>query len=173
RFAECLPQLETMVSDSSIRVAFQATLSLGEFKNNTVIPALVKALELHGQSSWFRTAVLSSKAGSGIDLLKTLEKNSFFKDAAPWKTNFFETYSNVIGARNDNGQIVSLIGNLTQPSIANSASLQAAGINGLVNGLEKPEGLDASLKEKLKNISAVAKNNIARAIQDLKQLYAK
>lgn len=35
------------------------------------------------QSSWFRTAVLSSEAGSGIELLKTLEKNSFLKISLP------------------------------------------------------------------------------------------
>ena len=173
RFAGCLPQLEAMVNDSAIRVAFQATLSLGQFKDNTVMPALAKALALHGQSSWFRTAVLSSEAGSSIDLLKTLEKNSFFKDASTWKTNFFEIYSNVIGARNDKGQIVSLLDHLAQPSIANTAGLQAASIKGLVKGLEKPEGLDAATKEKLKNISSEADNNTAKAIQDLKELYAK
>ena len=173
RFPGCLSQLEEMVNDSAIRVALQATLSLGQFKDNTVIPALAKALELHGQSSWFRTAVLSSDAGSGIDLLKTLEKNSFFKDVSPWKLTFFETFSNVIGARNDKGQIVSLLGNLTQSSVANTTGWQAVSIKGLIKGLEKPEGLDVSLKEKLKSISSEAGSNTAKAIQDLKGLYAK
>lgn len=173
RFPGCLSQLEEMVKDSVIRVAYQATLSLGQFKEKTVIPALAKALELHGQSSWFRTAVLSSEAGSGIDLLKTLEKNSFFKDASPWKSDFFDTYSNVIGARNDKGQIVSLLGSLSQPSIANTAGLQAAGIKGLIKGLERSEGLDASLKEKLKAISSEAGSNNTKVIQDLKELYSK
>src|SRR5699024_4683968 len=31
RFPDCLPQLESLIEDSSTRVAFQATLSLGEF----------------------------------------------------------------------------------------------------------------------------------------------
>jgi len=173
RFSGCLSQLEEMINDSSIRVVFQATLSLGEFKDNTVIPALAKVLELHGERSWFRTAVLSSEAGSSIDLLKTLEKNSFFKDASPWKLTFFETYSNVIGARNEKSQIVSLLDNLSQPSIANTAGLKEASVKGLIKGLVKPEGLGASLKEKLKSISSEASGNITKAIQDLKQLYAK
>jgi putative membrane-bound dehydrogenase-like protein len=173
RFPACLSQLEEMINDSSIRVAFEATLSLGEFKDNTVIPALAKVLELHGESSWFRTAVLSSEAGSSIDLLKTLEKNSFFKDASPGKLTFFEAYSTVIGVRNEKGQIVSLLGNLSQPFIANQAVWQEAGVKGLIKGLEQPEGLDASLKDKLESISAAAKSNIPKAIQDLKQLYAK
>ncbi len=173
RFPGCLSQLEEMVNDSSIRVAFQATLSLGEFKNNSVIPALAKALELHGESSWFRTAVLSSEAGSSIDLLKTLEKNSFFKDTSSWKLTFFAACSNVIGARNEKDQIVSLLDNLSQPTIAKTAGWQEASVKGLIKGLEKPEGLDASLKEKLKNISSEAGSNVTKAIQDLKELYAK
>ena len=171
RFSACLPELEAMVSDSSIRVAFQAILSLGQFKDNTVVSALAKALELHGQSSWFRTAVLSSDAGSGIDLLKTLENNSFFKESEPWKIKFFETCSNVIGARNDKDHILSLINNLIQPSVANTAGLQAAGIKGLIKGAERTEDLNDSLKEKLKTINTESHSDISKAIQNLKQLY--
>jgi putative membrane-bound dehydrogenase-like protein len=169
RFPSCLSQLEEMVNDSSLRVAFQATLSLGQFKSNSVAPALAKVLDLHGQSSWFQTAVLSSEAGSGIDLLKNLEKNSFFKEPEPWKIKFFEIYSNVIGARNDKDQIAVLIDNLTQPSIVNTAGLQSAGIKGLIKGVERREDLDSSLKEKLKNISLESDRDISKAIQDLKQ----
>ncbi len=173
RFPSCLSQLREMINDSSIRVAFQATLSLGQFKENTVIPALAKALELHGQSSWFRTAVLSSETGSGIDLLKTLEKNSFFKDASSWKLKFFETFSNVIGARNDKSQVAGLLSILAQPSLSNTAGWQSASIKGLVKGLEKSKGLEGAAKEKLKTISSEAGNNASKAIQDLKEIYAK
>lgn len=86
---------------------------------------------------------------------------------------FFETFSKVIGARNDKGQIVSLLDNLTQPSVANAAGLQAVSIKGLLKGLEKSEGSDTSLKEKLKSISSEAGSNTTKAIQDLKGLYAK
>ncbi|MEO8416491.1 MAG: PVC-type heme-binding CxxCH protein, partial [Ginsengibacter sp.] len=173
RFPGCLSRLEEMINDSSMRVSFQATLSLGEFKDNTVITALAKVLELHGESSWFETAVLSSEAGSSIDLLKTLEKDSFFKDTSSWKFTFFETYSSIIGSRNENSQIVNLLGNLSQPFMANQAGWQVAGVNGLIKGLEKPEALDTSLKDKLESVSATAKSNIPKAIQDLKKLYDK
>lgn len=169
RFPDCLSQLEVMINDSSVRVAFQATLSLGQFKDNTVIPVLAKALELHGQSPWFRTAVLSSDAGSGIDLLETLEKNSFFKDTTLWKLSFIETCSNIIGARNDKSQVSGLLNMLSQPSLANTTGWQSAGIKGLIEGVEKPDGMDASLKEKLKAISSEAGSNTAKAIQDLKE----
>ena len=173
RFPDCLSQLAEMINDPSIRVAFQATLSLGQFKDKAVIPALAKALELHGQSSWFRTAVLSSEAGSGIDLLKILERNSFFKDASSWKLNFIETCSNVIGARNNKNQISGLLSLLAQSSLSNTAGLQSASIKGLVEGIEKSAGLENSLKEKLKSISLEAEGNVPKAIQDLIELYAK
>ncbi|MCK0133544.1 PVC-type heme-binding CxxCH protein [Arenibacter sp. S6351L] len=173
RFPDCVSQLAEMINDPSIRVAFQATLSLGQFKDKAVIPALAKALELHGQSSWFRTAVLSSEAGSGIDLLKILERNSFFKDASSWKLNFIETCSNVIGARNNKNQISGLLSLLAQSSLSNTAGLQSASIKGLVEGIEKSAGLENSLKEKLKSISLEAEGNVPKAIQDLIELYTK
>ncbi|MFK5973883.1 MAG: HEAT repeat domain-containing protein [Flavobacteriaceae bacterium] len=173
RFPSCLSQLKEMIHDSSIRVAFQATLSLGQFKDNTAIPALAKALELHGQSSWFRTAVLSSAAGSGIEFLKILDKNSFFKDASSWKLKFFETYSNVIGARNDQSQVSYLLGILDQPSLSKTAGWQLASIQGLVKGLQNSKEMEASLKEKLKTILSEAKSNVSKAIKDLEDLYAK
>ncbi|WP_449371717.1 PVC-type heme-binding CxxCH protein [Arenibacter catalasegens] len=172
RFPSCLSQLEEMINDSSIRVAFQATLSIGQFKDNTVIPALAKALELHGQSPWFRTAVLSSEAGSGIDLLKSLEKNSFFKDSSSWKLKFIETCSYVIGARNDKSQVFGLISILDQPSLSYSASWQSAGIKGLLEGIGKSEGLGDTIKEELKTIGSEAESNAAKAIRDLKIMYA-
>jgi putative membrane-bound dehydrogenase-like protein len=172
RFPACLSQLEKMVNDSAIRVAYQATLSLGQFKDNSVAPALAKSLELHGTSSWFRNAVLSSEVGSGTAFLKTLENSGFFKDILSWKTGFFETYANVIGNRNDKGQITGLLDALSQPSIANAKGVQAAGIKGLVKGLERVKDLDASIKEKLKTISSEAGSDANKAIKDLKELYA-
>ena len=172
RFPDCLPQLEEMINDASTRVAFQATLSLGQFNDNTVIPALAKALALHGESAWFRTAVLSTEAGSGIDLLQTLGEHSFFQDAASWKLKFFETCSHIIGARNDKGQVFDLLSILTQPSISNTPKFQSAGIGGLIKGLEKAEGSEDALKEKLKTIGSEAESNSVKAIQDLKKMYA-
>jgi putative membrane-bound dehydrogenase-like protein len=171
RFPSCLSQLVEMINDSSIRVAFQATLSVGQFNDTTVVTALAKALELHGQSSWFRTAVLSSEAGSGMDLLKTLERNSFFKGASSWKLKFIGTCSNVIGARNDKSQVSALLSMLAQSSLSHTADLQSASIKGLVEGLERSREWEDSLKEKLKSISSEAESNAPKAIQDLIELY--
>ena len=64
KYLECLPQLIERIKDSSARVVFQATLSLGEFSVSQVVPALTNVVEKRGRDPWFRTAVLSSEAGS-------------------------------------------------------------------------------------------------------------
>jgi hypothetical protein len=172
RFPACLSQLEEMVNDSSIRVAFQASLSLGEFKDKTVIPVLAKVVEQRGQSAWFSTAVLSSEAGSSIDLLKELDKKgSFFDVVAPWKATFLQNLSNVIGGRDQKKQIVALLEVVSEPSISKTADWKSACVNGLIKGQQKAEGVDATLKEKLKSIEAESGNDLKKAIQDLKQLY--
>ena len=173
RFPDCFPQLVELINDSSIRVAFQATSSLGQFNDDSAVLALAKSLELYGHNLWFRTAVLSSEAGSGVRLLKDLEKRSFFKDTASWKLTFFDSFSNVIGARNDNDQIIELLDFLTKSSILNTDGMQIAGIKGLMKGLENQIGSDASFKENLKNISIEVESNTAKAIKDLKGLYVK
>lgn len=173
RFPGCLSQLEEMINDSSITVAFQAALSLGEFKDKTVAPALAKVVGQRGQSSWFRTAVLSSEAGSSIDLLKALDqKSSFFDAVASWKLAFLENFSNVIGGRNQKEQIVALLEILSEPSISKTTGWQSACVKGLIDGLEKIEDLDPSLKEKLKSIGAESGSDIKKAMQDFKRLYS-
>ena len=169
RFPGCRPQLDAMVNDTTIRVAYQATLSVGQFNDNAAVYALAKSLELHGESSWFRTAVLSSEAGSGIALLKTLETNSFFKKFEPWKSTFLETYADVIGARNDKSEILSLLNNVSQSFIAHTGNFQQASIKGLIKGLSRSENLDTSLEKKLKAVSTESDSDIGKAILDLKQ----
>jgi putative membrane-bound dehydrogenase-like protein len=172
RFPSCLPRLKEMINDSSIRVAFQAVLSLGQFTDKTVVTALTKVVEQRGQSAWFRTAVLSSETGSSIVLLNELDKkNSFFSAVTPWKSTFLENLSYVIGHRNQKEQINALLKTISKPSLSVTTDWGLACVKGLIKGQEKVEGLDDALKEKLKSIESASKSNIKKAIGDLKQLY--
>ncbi|WP_018616959.1 PVC-type heme-binding CxxCH protein [Segetibacter koreensis] len=167
RYPQCLPQLKEMTTDSSIRVAFQATLSLGEFNEQSVTAVLANVLEKHGQSAWFRTAVLSSSAGASVDLLKNLsQKSSFFNSTAPWKFQFLNDFATVVGARNQKAQIIALLETISQS--AKAKSWQPTVVKGLTTGLEVSKGSDASVKESLKNIEAEVDVNTAKAVQDLK-----
>jgi len=171
RFPACLPQLEQMINDPSIRVAFQASLSLGEFNDKTVISTFSKVLEKFGQSSWFRTAVLSSKAGSSIDMLNRLTATRLFDVMVPWKLAFLQEFSQIIGAGNDKAQVTSSLRLLSKSYINNPEIWQAAFVKGLAKGVTNSKEVNPSIKDSLKTIVAQLNNNIKKAMQDLKLLY--
>jgi hypothetical protein len=111
--------------------------------------------------------VLTSEAGSSVDLLKALDKDdSFFTAAAPWKASFIENFSNVIGERNRKEQITALLETVAKPG-----EWQSVAVRGLIKGQEKAKGVDEDQLKQLKSIAEESGNNITKAIQDLKQLY--
>ncbi|HEX5554865.1 MAG TPA: PVC-type heme-binding CxxCH protein [Chitinophagaceae bacterium] len=168
RFPECLPGLENLVNDSSARVAFQATLSLGGLDAKEVTPALVKVLDLRGKNSWFRTAVLSADTSSTVDLIKALTRdNSFLQNKMSWKKSFLKDISYEIGARNEKKQVTAFLSLLTQSPMAKSRDQQSACIKGLTNGLKKSV---PKLAGQLDNIEKASGNDIDGAIGQLKAL---
>lgn len=172
RFPKCLPLLINMVSDPSTRVAFQAVLSIGRFKDNAISPALARVITQRGQSPWFRKAVLCSEAGSGIDLINALGKTDFFsKPIPPWKLTFLETISDIIGARNQKKEIASLLKTISQFDIAERNDFQRSMIKGLIEGQERAEYVSPLLKEKLKTIDTASGSDISKVINDVRKLY--
>lgn len=138
RYPQCLPQLLTMVGDSSAQVVLQLALSLGEFALPQVIPALANIIERYGEAALFQTAVLSSDAGSSMELLKLLiSRGSFFKDTSPEKIAFVKDYLYVIGARKKKEDILALIALLSHPEVKEAINWQLAGLEGLTKGLQK------------------------------------
>ena len=174
RYPELLPQLIERINDSSAHVAFQATLSLGEFPSALVVPALASVIEKHGQDSWFRIAVLSSEAGSSLPLLQLLVKqDKFFGKATAERAAFLNDFSYVIGARNRENEIVSLLKMLTGTGIKKGQGLQLAGLTGLASGIKKSENkikADPMLKVALKNLEADSANEIKVAVGEISKL---
>jgi hypothetical protein len=174
KYPELLPQLIERINDSSAHVAFQATLSLGEFPAARVVHALASIIEKHGQDSWFRIAVLSSEAGSSLPLLELLVKRGlFFKEAKEEGTSFLQDFSHIIGARNKEGEIVGLLKVLTAAGIKKEQGLQLAGLTGLASGIKKSENkikADPMLKEALKNMEADSANEIKVAVGEISKL---
>ena len=140
RYPQLLPKLLDLINDSSLQVVLQATLSLGEFSDNRVVQAFAKVIEQHGEEPLFRTAVLSANEGSGPELLKVLsDRGIFLKDTTPQKISFIKDLSYVIGARNNEKEILKLTELLSHPEIKTKISLQIASLEGLGKGLEKAE----------------------------------
>ncbi len=174
RFPACLTLAVEKINDPAIRVAFQATLTIGDFHSKQAIDALASVVEKYGKDAWFRTAVLSADAGSSVDVLKMLQhKNFFFKQPDPWKLIFLGDFSYVIGSRNDKEQIISLLDLLSQSDIAKEEKWQAAGVKGLMMGLKKSAASNPIMKEALQKMEADSTRNIKGSIKDLMKLYSR
>ncbi|MDQ3292558.1 MAG: dehydrogenase, partial [Bacteroidota bacterium] len=172
QFPEAYPQVLEKINDPEIRVAFQATLSLPEFKDKETAPTLVKVLEKYGQDFWFRLAVLSSEQGSTPEMFKLLsQQKTFFQKPEPWKTAYVGDLSNIIGARNQKDQISVFLNLLSQQESQIADSFQVEAIKGLTKGLTKASSADPKLKETLQGIKTGSVPEITAAIQDLKKLY--
>lgn len=141
RYPETLPLVLKLINDPSKRVALQATLSLGEFKDQRIIPAFVEIIQKQGQNDWFRSAVLSSVTGSSPELLKALvSQNSFFQNVEPWKLSFLQDLSTIIAARHNKTQFLAYLDIMSVPAM-NGSNLQASALKGLKMGLNKNEAL--------------------------------
>jgi len=101
RFPALTDELLKALNDQAPRVAFQSALSLGQFSDQPgATDALADLLMQRGSDAWFRTAVLSSEAGSSTAMMQALEEKGFFKDEEDWKADFTRDISSIITARN-------------------------------------------------------------------------
>lgn len=169
KFPSCLKAVLQLIQDPSVRVAFQATLSAGEFNDPSVPAALAGAVTLHGQSAWFRTAVLSSMPGSSVELLKALTSAAFYDTAADWKFAFCDALCKVIGARNSRQQVEALLQYMSGAGFADK--WKTVFISGLASGLQNAEGVNDATKQKLKAVEGEAHSNVSTALQSLKLIY--
>ena len=174
RFPDCLVQAIAKIDDPSIRVAFQAALTIGDFHGAQAVAALARVVEKYGKDPWFRMAVLSSDDGSSNDLLKVLQQNSFFKEADPWRLTFLEDFSYVNGSRNQKGQVAALLSLLSRPDLAREDPdrYREAGLKGLRKGLKKSATASPGLKEALTKMEADSTRKINDAIKELTKYYS-
>ncbi|SDM30670.1 putative membrane-bound dehydrogenase domain-containing protein [Daejeonella rubra] len=167
RYPETLPLVLKLINDPSKRVALQAALSLGEFKGQAIIPAFSEIVQKQGQNDWFRSAVLSSEAGSSAEILKVLAmQKTFFQNPEPWKLSFLQDLSNIIAARNNKSQVSSYLNVMDLPAMS-SLNLQTAALKGLKLGLNKNE----ALKETAEKLSTDSETDVKASFQLLNKLY--
>ncbi len=172
RFSTCLDDLQRLIEDSSLRVSYQTTLSLGEFKDENIIPWLAQTILMHGRSKWFRAAVLSSEQGSSVDLLDALKKRGFADKAEDWKNELYKELAETIGARNQKPQVKDLLQRASLAATNKIPGAQAALVIGISAGIQNAEGVGNETKEKLKAIGAAADKDAAKALEDLNALYS-
>ncbi|MCI0624996.1 MAG: HEAT repeat domain-containing protein [Acidobacteria bacterium] len=150
-FPELVGELIILSKDPSPAVRFQIVLSLGQFSSKAAIKALASVAFNHIDDSWFRTAVMSSAAGSSLELLRRVfQVQGHSAGDQEGMTKFLRELSSVIGARNSEGEVQGLFALMQQMKQMRIESFMAAAFSGLANGLSlaKVRGLRNPLAER-------------------------
>ena len=167
RFAQNLPDLLELASDKDDRVALQAALSLGQFQGAKVQEALAGILERYASQPLYRTAVLSSDAGSSLAFINLLSKKSFFSDSDD-RNKFLEDASYVIAARGNAAELGALLGSAGSYGV----SSQKAIVDGIGKGLKKaPDALKKSpaLAKAIESSAAKVDGTVKASVEKLKE----
>ena len=168
RYSELMPSMLKMLNDSSPRVKLQATLSLGQFKNQKIIAAFSKLIQSQGQNEWLRLAVLSSELGSSPDLLESMvDHHVFSPNPESWKLRFLQDLSFTIAARNNKSQMVSYL-NLFSLATMSDLNVQTAALKGLKLGLTK----NGTSKEIASHLKTELASEVNASFQTLRQIYS-
>jgi len=174
RYQQLLPLVKDATKDSIARVAMQATLSLGEFKGQEVIPTMAAVLQKHIHDRWFRMAVLSADAGSSIQFLDHLiNKDKVFSGYDSASAAFLHDISFIVGFRNQSGEITQLLKLVSNTSINNKSRWQLAALTGLSKGLKKLKTkptADPQLKQVLQNMETGNVKETRDAVNELRKL---
>lgn len=168
RFPEMLPQIVQCLKDSASRVAFQASLSLGNFENDEIVPALAEVVKEKGADPWFKASVFSSEPGASFALMRSISEDaSFFQQAEPWKLSFVKDISYAIGSKNDEQEVAAYLILLKEKQ----EDVQQAVISGLIKGLKKNDGEE--VQKIIENIEADVDMQPKAAIEKLNAFYKK
>jgi len=172
RFPFCMEEAIAKIDDPDIRVAFQATLTAGDFHGAKVVNALARAMIKYGQDAWFQTAVLSSEEGSSTELLNLLIDQNYFASMESWKITFLETYSYIAGKRNQEDQIVYLLNAVSRHEWEKEVACKVAVVKGLAGGIKNSSTEDAAWKEIAGNIVADSTKSENQKISQLLEYYS-
>jgi hypothetical protein len=173
QYPEYLPQLIQSTNDSSIQVAFQACLSVGNFKFKQSAPTLVKVIRKYGQDPWFRAAVLSSEPGSSFAFFEMLVNQDWLAgNVKQEQIDFLEDFSNIVALRNNKDEIKRLVKILSEGDRVKKEMLyKLACFKGLIRGIKdsknKPNA-DSALSNMFEDmLNDSSDNREKEAIQNL------
>ncbi len=171
RFPDLLDLVIPKINDPSIKVAFQATLTTGNYHGEQVVTALAHAVSKYGHNPWFQTAVLSSEDGSSPALLKLLIDQKFFVADDPWRTVFLESFSHIVGSRNQNDQVIFLLKAFSVAEMEKKTMWQKVVVRGLTAGINKSGTATPQMKEVATRIASDSTLHANEAVVQLSQLY--
>ncbi|NHE56744.1 PVC-type heme-binding CxxCH protein [Cyclobacterium plantarum] len=154
--AEDFPGLREEISEKinheNPMISMQAVLSLGNYEDNAVIEKMAGVLMEKGSNKWFRTAILSSNAGSGLQILAALkEQHDFFESSEGWKNDYLKEVSHILGAKGEEGDIKDFIGLLSSLEGENVDHWKEIALDNLKKGLDRSKDIHSE------NLTAILK----------------
>lgn len=169
RYPEFLPEIVKLTNDVSPQVAFQATLSLGQFPNKQLVTVMREIIEKNAENSSYRLAVLSSEPGCSPELARLLlQEGTFFAISSAGRLKFIEDYSYIAGSRNGKDDISSLLGVVSNAG----KDYQVAALTGLVKGARRSKNktnADKNLVKSLEKLERAGSEDVKKAAAGLRQ----
>lgn len=167
RYPDCLPGLLKLSEDTVPLVAFQATLSLGQFPVDKTSGALAAVLEKHAKDKWFQSAILSSPAGISMQFLTHLQTaGALDKEGRSDKGGYLTTFAHAVAARNTAGEVSRLLALAPQLN----EKYQAAILGGVTTGLKATKNKtapDAAFETALAALEKSADGKVKAAAEKL------
>ncbi|MHA4739854.1 PVC-type heme-binding CxxCH protein [Dyadobacter sp. MSC1_007] len=173
KYPAFLPELIKLMNDASPQVAYQASLSVGQFADKESLAALAGCIEKHADNASYRLSILSSNAGSSPEMARLLSKGSFFKSNTPGKIKFWEDYAYVAGSRNSESEIADLLELMADPAIAHDKEWVVTGLTGLSKGIKKSVNKRASpekaVSKNLQKLESQGSEAVSKQVAEVKK----
>jgi len=142
--AKIRQKLLEMTDDPDDRVLFQLLCTLGTNVDEPAFEALTKITLAHIEDSWFQIAALSAAPVSGSRWFRALESQTgFFSSPSKGKEDFLRRAASIVGARQDNREMVALLAAVDRPTGADW--WRVATLAGLAEGMQRGDRMQVKL----------------------------
>ena len=120
-------ELTRLEHDPDIQVRYQLAFTLGDFRHPDATKALARIVRRDIGDRWMRAAVLSSLKEGAADLFEQLAADAPFRDSADGR-EFFGQLAGLIGAKNDPGEVQTVLHFLQKNADSDVAFVLARGL---------------------------------------------
>ncbi|MCE6989767.1 PVC-type heme-binding CxxCH protein [Dyadobacter sp. CY323] len=168
KYPRFLPEVLKLTNDPSPQVAYQASLSVGQFSGKEVLPVLANVAGKNAEQPLFRLAVLSSVPGSSAEMADLLADGGFFDNVSPGKLKFAEDFGYITGSRNGKNEIGRLLAIVEKKD----TGYQAAALNGLAKGIKRSQNQSEPDKNVIKSLQKMedkSGDEVKKAVQLVKK----
>ncbi len=168
KYPKFLPEVIKLTNDPSPQVAYQASLSLGQFQGKEVMQVLANVAGKNAEQPLYRLSVLSSVTGSSAEMAELLAGGGFFDHVSPGRLKFAEDFGYITGSRNGKNEIGRLLAVLENKD----KGYQAAALDGLAKGIKRSQNRtepEKSLIRTLQKMEDKSGDEVKKAVKSVKK----